>query len=354
MRADKHKIKEKRMTWIKRLILLFALLFAFSGGLVTGYYGQIINQFLSDVGEDAPKDPIVTEEQDQTIADLHPISILILGLDASEDGAPERSDTMMVATINPDEESVKLVSIPRDTLITLPNSDRIEKFNAVYPIYGINGLKEFVSDYLQIPIHFHATLSFQGLVDLVDAVGGITVDSPLAFTVQDSEENSSAIAIDKGIQRLDGERALGYARMRKQDPRGDFGRQERQREVIGALFDELLSFSSLTKVTPILNAIQPNLETNMSPQQIMSVATNYSSAARDLESIEMTGVADYVYVPSYGQELYFWIPYEETLASIQTTLREHLGLKDRNIDSSWYETIEGSPETDEEVLPEIE
>src|SRR5699024_4622865 len=150
MRADKHKLKEKRRTWIKRLILLFALLFAFSGGLVTGYYGQIINQFLSDVGEDAPKDPIVTEEQDQTIADLHPISILILGLDASEDGAPERSDTMMVATINPAEESVKLVSIPRDTLITLPNSDRIEKFNAVYPIYGINGLKEFVSDYLQI------------------------------------------------------------------------------------------------------------------------------------------------------------------------------------------------------------
>ena len=115
-------------------------------------------------------------------------------------------------------------------MITLPDSDRSEKINALYTIYGISGTIDFVEEYLDIPISYYATLNFEGLVDLVDAVGGITVDSPLDFTVQDSEENSNAIEIEEGLQSVDGEHALGYARMRKQDPRGEWGRQERQRE----------------------------------------------------------------------------------------------------------------------------
>ena len=159
-----------------------------------------------------------------------------------------------------------------------------------------------------------------------------------------------AIVIEEGIQELDGERALGYARMRKQDPRGDFGRQERQREVIEALADELISFRSLTNIAPILNAISPNLSTNMNPQQITAVASNYSGAAQSIESMEMTGVADYVYIPTYGQELYVWLPYEETLATIQETLREHMELDPlSNGDDTMYETIEGGPSEEDEI-----
>lgn len=349
MRSERHVKKQRRKTWIKRIILILGITFSFAAGTAAGYYGNLIQNFLAGISEEEPVEPEETTEQDETIADLHPISILILGLDDDGEGPP-RSDTMMVATINPDQESVKLVSIPRDTLITLPGTDRLEKFNAVYPIYGIDGLKEFVEDYLKIPIHFHANLSFQGLVDLVDAVGGITVDSELSFTVQDSSENMDAIVIEEGIQELDGERALGYARMRKQDPRGDFGRQERQREVIEALADELISFRSLTNIAPILNAISPNLSTNMNPQQITAVASNYSGAAQSIESMEMTGVADYVYIPTYGQELYVWLPYEETLATIQETLREHMELAPlSNGDDTMYETIEGGPSEEDEI-----
>lgn len=351
MRSDKHIKRKNRNKLIKRVVLGIGLLMAIIIGTIVGYYGNQISGFLSDVSEETPDGMQQTDEQEEILRDLHPISILLLGIDATEE--PRRSDTMMVATINPEEESVKLVSIPRDTLITLPDSDRLEKVNAVYPIYGISGVVDFVSEYLQIPISFYATLNFDGLVDLVDAVGGITVDSPLSFTVQDSEENSEAIAIDEGIQELDGEHALGYARMRKQDPRGDFGRQERQREVIQSLANELLSFSSLTNINPILDAIRPNLQTNMTPQQMLFVGSNYSSSAKDIESLEMAGQADYVYVPSYGQELYVWLPYEQTLQDIQETLQEHLELDepptDERID---YHTIEGGPvEEEENVMP---
>lgn len=348
MRSERHVKNQKRKTWIKRIILILGILISFAVGTAAGYYGNLIQNFLTEISEEGTEEPEETTEQDETIADLHPISILLLGLD-DDGGGPQRSDTMMVATINPEQESVKLVSIPRDTLITLPGTERLEKFNAVYPIYGIEGLKDFVEDYLRIPIHFHATLSFQGLVDLVDAVGGITVDSELSFTVQDSEENMDAIEIEEGIQTLDGEKALGYARMRKQDPRGDFGRQERQREVIQALANEVLSLRSLANIAPILNAISPNLSTNMSSQQIMSVASNYSSAAQNIESMEMSGVADYVYIPTYNQELYVWLPYEETLSTIQETLREHMELDPlTNGDDTLYETIEGGPNEEDE------
>lgn len=326
MRSDKHLNKQQKIKWLKRLALALGLLVFLTLGIVAGYYANEVRQFLADVNEDTPEELRDTSEQDISIRDLHPISFLILGLDAEDAGDATRTDSIMVATVNPQKESTKIISIPRDTLITLPDSDRQEKFNAIYNYSGMSGLIDYVEDYLTIPISFYATLNFEGLVDLVDAVGGITVDSPLSFTVQDSDETADAIVIEEGIQELNGEEALGYARMRKQDPRGDFGRQDRQQEVIAAVVDELLSFNSVTNFTPILDAIRPNLRTNMSGQQIMTVASNYRAAGNDIESVPLSGEADYVYFPSYGHDLYVWNPYEESLEEARTTLREHLEL----------------------------
>ncbi|TVP90648.1 LCP family glycopolymer transferase [Alkalibacterium sp.] len=328
MRSDKHNKTIKRNTWIKRIALIIGVLLAFATGIYAGYSGWQVAQLLSDVSEDTPDELRDTSESDETIREMLPISILILGLD--EENGTSRSDSMLVATVNPRKESTKIVSIPRDTLITLPNSneERLEKINALHAFYGVSGVIDYVEDYLTIPISFYATLNFDGLVDMVDAVGGITVDSPLSFTVQDSEENMDAIQIEEGIQTLDGEEALGYARMRKQDPRGDFGRQERQREVIEALTEELLSFGSIANLTPIINAIRPNLQTNMTPQQMFSVAANYQPAANTIDSIEISGVDEFVFVPEYGQDLYVFRPHEQSLLDLQKELREHMELED--------------------------
>lgn len=328
MRSDKHIKKKNRNTWIKRFVLVIVILLTFGLGTYAGYYGWQVVQLLSDVSDDTPDESRDTSESDETIRELHPISILILGLD--EENGTSRSDSILVATVNPQKESTKIVSIPRDTLITLPNSnnERYEKINALHAIYGVSGTMDFIEDYLTIPISFYATLNFDGLVDLVDAVGGITVDSPLAFTVQDSNENMGAIQIEEGIQTLDGEGALGYARMRKQDPRGDFGRQERQREVLERLTEELLSFGSITNLTPIINAIRPNLQTNMTPQQMLALAANYYPAANTIDSIEISGTDEYFYVPQYGQELYVFRPYEQNLIDLQKELREHMEIED--------------------------
>ncbi|HAJ70010.1 MAG: LCP family protein [Alkalibacterium sp.] len=327
MRSDKHKNKRK---WLKRSVLILSLLIITTIGIIAGYYANEVREFLNDVNKDTPEELQDTSIQDKTLRDLQPISFLIAGLDAEGSGESRRSDSIIIATVNPEKESTKLLSIPRDTLVTLPESKIQEKFNAVYPEVGISGLITFVQDYLDIPISFYTTLNFEGLVDLVDSVGGITVNAPFAFTVQDSNETSDAIVIEEGFQKLNGEEALGYARMRKQDPRGDFGRQERQREVIAAVVDELVSLNSVTNFTDILNAIRPNLQTNMSGQQMITFASNYMSAANNIESVTLSGEASYEYIERYNRELYVWNPYEESLKEAQNTLREHLNL-DSNV-----------------------
>lgn len=337
MRYDRYtQQKQQRKKRLRRIIVSIIVFLGFLIGTAVGYYGSRAAQFLDSISSNAPEELLDTTEQDQDLADLRPFSVLILGLD-EEDGV-SRSDTIIVATINPEEGSTKMVSIPRDTVIEMPDTYQQEKINAVYSrSHGdVTALIDVVEDYLQIPISFYTSLDFDGMVEFVDAVGGITVDSDLEFTVQDSEENMDAIEIEEGIQELDGEHALGYARMRKQDPRGDWGRQERQREVIESIIDELTSLQSIANFNPILDAIAPNLETNLNGNQIMTIASNYSHAANSIESLTLTGEADYAYFPHYGQEVYIWEPYEEVIEEIQEELQEHLELDASDLTTNGY------------------
>ncbi|MEC6748553.1 LCP family protein [Marinilactibacillus sp. XAAS-LB27] len=324
MRSQKHEKKQNRNKWFIRGFLSVLVLLIFILGSGVGYYGSKILEVLNNVSEGTPEELQDTTEQDILLKNREPFSVLLLGLD--EDAGTRRSDTIIVATINPTEESVKMLSIPRDTMIDLPGTNRSEKINALYAFYGISGTIDYIEEYLDIPISYYATLNFEGLVDLVDAVGGVTIDSQLSFTVQDSTEKADAIEIDEGVQTLDGEHALGYARMRKQDPRGDWGRQERQREVIQALSEELLSLNSFTNFSPIMDAISPNFQTNLSGMQIWTIANNYTEAANDVESLELRGEADYVYFPAYDLDLYVWLPYDESVEELQDTFKQHLEL----------------------------
>ncbi|WP_208560815.1 LCP family protein [Marinilactibacillus kalidii] len=331
MRSQKHVQKQRRNKWFKRIFFTVLIFIVFVFGSGVGYYGSKIVQVLNDVSEGTPAELQDTSEQDILLKNRRPFSVLLLGLDDAD--GTSRSDTIIVATINPDEESVKMLSIPRDTMIDLPDSTRSEKINALYTFYGISGTIDYVEEYLDIPISYYATLNFKGLVDLVDAVGGVTVDSQLSFTVQDSTEKSNAIEIEEGLQKLDGEHALGYARMRKQDPRGDWGRQERQREVIQALSKELLSVNSFVNFSPIMEAISPNFQTNLSGMQIWTIANNYAEAANDVEALELQGEADSVYFPAYDLDLYVWLPYEESIQELQQTFRQHLELDETSDES---------------------
>lgn len=324
MRATERKKKKKR---VKKVVLSIIILSLLGIGVYLAYAFMSANHFFNSI----QGDPIPSDDASEkvVIENKESFSILLLGVD-ERPGDIGRADTIMVATVNPTSEDIKLVSIPRDTLIELPDTGELDKINATYAYGGIPYVIETVENYLEIPIQYYAQINFQGMVDLVNAVGGVEVDSPLDFTVQDSSEKADAIHIEKGKQHLNGEEALGYARMRKQDPRGDWGRQERQRQVIEAIVDETISISSLANFNNIFNAIAPNLKTNLSGREIWILGTNYASTARNIESLTLDGEADTIYFPSYGQEVYVWVPYEETLEEIQQVLQEHLETSSMN------------------------
>lgn len=166
-------------------------------------------------------------------------TVLLVGSDAREDLTPEernrlgtgssqgrRTDTMMLLH-TPADGRAALISLPRDSYVSIPGHGS-NKLNAAYSFGGPELLVATVEANTGIRIDGYLEIGMLGLVDTVDAVGGIEVCPDEAIDDKDSH-----LQLDAGCQVIDGVTALGYARMRKQDPRGDLGRIERQREVIG-------------------------------------------------------------------------------------------------------------------------
>ena len=174
-------------------------------------------------------------------------TLLLVGSDARENltdeerkelgtGSTEgrRTDTMMLLHVPTKGEPV-LLSLPRDSLVEIPGRKQ-NKLNAAYAFGGAPLLVETVEHNTGIRVDGYLEVGFLGVVDMVDAVGGIEVCPTF-----DIDDRDSHLKLSKGCQTVDGVTALGYVRMRKADPRGDLGRMERQREVIGAIGKKVLS-----------------------------------------------------------------------------------------------------------------
>lgn len=361
MRSEKNSDnKQKRRKKVFQTILAIFILLAIVFGGLAGFYGSKLLSFLDGISG-SPEEEVVDDEEtnrlSQQLEDAEPFAALILGTDVEEEGKA-RSDTIILVTVNPDKESMKMVSIPRDTLVYLPSPhNTVEKINAAYSAGGPRLTRDMVSDMFDIPIDFYATMDFRGLVELVDAVGGITVDSDFAFTENNFVDSSEPIQIQEGLQTLDGAEALGYARMRKQDPRGDFGRQDRQKEVVVEILNELVSFDTVRNLDDILNAVEPYLTTNASPGQMFSIASNYSDALNHVETLSLDGIAGNEYFPHYELVVWVWEPYEESLQEVSNELKEHLGLVNTSeyydnypLQNGELEEIPNPNETEEEPV----
>ena len=270
----------------------------------------------------------VSEKRDEKVevVEQDPFSMLIVGIDERE-GDSGRTDSMIVMTINPENKSTKIISIPRDTRaeLTDPNdssNNTVNKINHAYAYGGIEMTIKSIEDFLNIPIDYYAEINMQGFKDIVDALGGIEVDNKIAFELD-------GVTLKKGKQSLNGEEALQYARMRKQDPLGDFGRQARQQEVISKIIDKGLSLSSLTKYDDILDALQNNIKTNLTMSDILDIQAHYKPAAETIEKVEVEGEGE-----TFKNDVWYYIVDDETRQAISDELREHLDLEVDQITAS--------------------
>lgn len=190
-----------------------------------------------------------------------PVSVLALGTDV---GALDRgnkggnTDTIELITINPKKEKITMTSIPRDTLVRVDTSEGADyvKINAAYSIGGAKQTVKQVEELLDVPVDYYAVINMGVLEKVVDAVGGVDVDNPFAFTYEGHH-------FKKGKQHLNGALALKYSRMRYDDPNNDYGRQKRQQQVMKSVVNTFKHKGSISAANKILSAVKDGIKTDV-------------------------------------------------------------------------------------------
>ena len=260
-------------------------------------FGIILVLFLAVVGMGAKLYWDVSKSMDKTyetverskksqvnLNNKEPFSVLLLGIDTGDDGRVEqgRSDTTIVATVNPRDKQTTLVSLARDTYVDIPGQGKQDKLNHAYAFGGASLAMDTVENYLNIPINHYVSINMAGLKELVNAVGGIEVNNNLTFSQDGYDFTIGKIS-------LDGEQALSYSRMRYEDPNGDYGRQEGQRKVIEGIVQKVLSLNSVSNYQEILTAVSDNMKTDLSFDDMKKIALDYRSAFGKVKQDQLQG-----------------------------------------------------------------
>lgn len=271
------------------------------------------------------------------IRDQKPVSILLLGVDTTDNGIRDteknyrgNSDTMIVVTVNPKTNKTTMMSIPRDSMSQIwksetNNTKKIQKINSAYNIGNEESSVATTEKFLNIPIDYYVKVDFNSLTQIVNAVGGVDVDVPFSFSYGDTGQKESHFK--KGKMHLNGKQALDYSRMRYEDPKGDYGRQLRQRQVITAIIKSAASAKTFTRYQKVLDSISSSMTTNLSFTDMQSMFLNYRGAAANIGSDHVQGYGSMINGSSYEV-----IPTKE-LQRASSKLRKQLGLSEEELDN---------------------
>lgn len=285
-----------------------------------------------------------------------PLTFLFLGVDSEGDGlnanAAFNGDTLMLMSFNPKTLDAILLSIPRDTYVPIAcNHNNYAKINSS-AAYGTSCVISTINNLLGINIDYYVKINFKGVVDLVEAVGGVEVNVEAPSYMADKyggkvcEQNSDRqfgnklVCMNPGMQTLNGEQALAYARCRHMYIGSDLDRVKHQQQVVEALANKAMHFSSIKEFQDILNAVSKNIATNMDTDTILSgynVAKNVLGnklSGKDSINIEKATLETYslnVYVPSQGRNTSAQGYYKDSLLDIQKSFNVILGKEKKEL-----------------------
>lgn len=271
-----------------------------------------------------------------------PFTVLIMGVDSTSDrlnaNAAFNGDTLMLITFNPHTLNATVFSIPRDTYVPIAclkdgGSSKINSSAA----YGSQCVINTVQNLVDIKIDYYVKINFKGVVDLVNALGGIdiTVPDKIDFCEQNSKRSfkkENLQCIKSGFQHMNGEQALAFARHRKTLPAGDFQRVQHQQLVVEAMANSAKNLSSINDFYSILDAISINIDTNMSTNEMLNlynVGKNMifganSGSMINIQKTYLTGYDLTMYVNNLKRRVYTFQYYEQSLEEIKEALKINL------------------------------
>ncbi|MGT2749497.1 glycopolymer--peptidoglycan transferase LytR [Streptococcus orisasini] len=336
---------------IGKKILIMLVTIVLTSFLALGVYATSIYNFSLGEFSKTFKD-YGTGSRKDVIADEKPFSILLMGVDTGSAHRRSKwegnSDSMILVTINPKTKKTTMTSLERDILIKLSgpqNNDQAgydAKLNAAYAAGGAKMAIMTVQDMLDITIDKYVQINMKGLVQLVDAVGGITVTNHFDFPISIEEhEPEFTASVEPGRHKINGEQALVYSRMRYDDPDGDYGRQRRQREVISKVLKKILALDSVSKYRKILSAVSKNMQTNIEiSSSTIPNLLGYSDALKNVKSYQLKGEGATIDGTSYQ------LVTAKEMLKVQNRIKEQLGQKKSTAESlkttvSLYENLYG-------------
>jgi polyisoprenyl-teichoic acid--peptidoglycan teichoic acid transferase len=259
--------KNKRKSKFKKLP--FVILFLFLG--LSGY---IYYQYSQGLQQASGKSPVSTEaaaKNEFNGADkekMEKVNILLLGVD-SRGEEKSRTDTIMIAQYDPENQKAKLVSLMRDIYVEIPENKNY-KINTAYFLGGPELLRKTIKQNFDIDIHYFAVIDFKGFESVVDTLA----PNGIELEVEKRMSEKIGVVLQQGFQNLNGKELLGYARFRS-DASGDFGRVERQQKVINALKDEMISVNGVTKIPKLVGTLQPYIDTNLEGLDLLAVVKDF-------------------------------------------------------------------------------
>ena len=235
-----------------------------------------------------------------------PISILLLGTDTGElnRNYKGRTDSMMVLTINPKTNKTTIMSIPRDTLIAIDGYENTfpQKINSAYSYGSAATTIKTVQKWLNVPIDYYALVNMGGMEKVVNKIGGVKVNSPLTFdfnpdtahatgsNVYSFTEGSSTYSHNgKTYSKMNGKAALAFSRMRYDDPKGDYGRQTRQRLVLQGIIEAAKDNPTKLLDSGFLNSVSSSTQTDLTYNDMITIARKYAKAAGNISNDNIQG-----------------------------------------------------------------
>ncbi|GHH97463.1 LCP family protein [Neobacillus kokaensis] len=311
----KKKRRLKRWVWFVAPILILLLGAGAYAGTLYKKAESVMNKSYKPIERDSARAKPLTIDK---------TSILLIGVDDSDkrkNNGPARSDALMLATFNKTDKSVKLLSIPRDSYVHIPEKDIYTKINHAHAYGGVKLTLETVEELLDVPVDYYVKMNFNAFIDIVNALDGITVDVPYTFSEQDSKDRAKAITLEKGVQNLDGEQALAFARTRKMD--SDIQRGERQQQIMKAIVTKAASVKSLGNYTDVMEAVGKNMTTDLTFDQMKSFL-GYLQAGNNL-NIETFSLAGQ---DSYINSVYYYQLDQTKLEETKKILQDHLHVTD--------------------------
>ncbi|WP_208590779.1 LCP family protein [Gracilibacillus suaedae] len=329
------QIKEKKKKSKRRKILFFIFVpLIILIGAASAYAINLVNEAEKAVSESYESDGREDNKSELRAKEVDPtedhVSVLFIGVDDSEHrgekNEPVRSDALILATLNKNDNSVKMLSIPRDSYVYVPEVGYEDKITHAHAFGGVHATIKTVETFLDVPVDYYVKLNFNAFVDVIDAIGGVEMEVPFEFTESNSDDKRDSIHLLPGEQNLNGEEALALARTRKMD--NDIERGKRQQEIMKAIIDKATSVNSVFKLDDAIQAVGNNMTTNLSFDEMKAFLSYGTSGSIDIETLNLEGSDLWL------DNIYYYGLDEQNLAETKQILQTHLDILDNESESS--------------------